>query len=100
MWELKQAACQIDNVMYMPQAYIPCLAAMIKIDPKNEFIIGLIHDYIGMSNWTYLKPSLEALKTVGTPEALDLLMRAVAFWMPELDKKQQRIVQEIMKEKR
>jgi len=100
IWELKQAACQVDNVMYLPQAYTPCLAAMVKLDPRNEFIVGLIHDYIGMSNWYYLKASLEALKTAGTPEALDLLTRAVAFWMPELDKKQQRIVQETMKGKR
>lgn len=95
IWELKQAACQVDDIMYMPQAYTHCLEAMVKLDPKNEFIIDLVHCYIGMSNWNYIKASLQALKTVGTPEALDLLKRAVVFWLPELDKKQARIVQEI-----
>jgi HEAT repeat protein len=99
IWELKQAACQVDDIMYMPQAYTHCLEAMVKLDPKNEFITGLIHDYIGMTNWYFIKASLQALKTIGTPEALDLLTRSVAFWMPELDKKQKRIVQEIVEGK-
>lgn len=100
IWELKQAACQVDDIMYIPQAYCHCLEAAIKLDPKNELIVGLIHDYIGMTNWYFIKASLQGLKTIGTPEALELLSRSAAFWMPELDKKQKRIVQEIVDGKR
>ncbi|HVK17990.1 MAG TPA: hypothetical protein VM533_13660 [Fimbriiglobus sp.] len=80
----------------MPQAYEHCLDTLVRIDPANELVVGLIHDLIGLTNWHPLKASLRALKTIGTPEALDLLARAVTFWMPELDKKEQRIVREIV----
>jgi hypothetical protein len=49
-----------------------------------------------LPHWVCLKTSLHALKTIGTPEALDLLKRAAAFWKPDLDKKQRRIVEEIV----
>jgi hypothetical protein len=39
---------------------------------------------------------LQALRAIGTPEALDPLKRAAAFWKPDLDKKQQRIVGHII----
>jgi hypothetical protein len=84
----------------MPLAYEHCLEALLKIDPKNPFVIGLIHDHLGLTNWYPLKASLKGLRTIETPGALDLLQRAAAFWMPELDKKQRRIVEEIVAGKR
>lgn len=74
-----------------------CLAALVRIDPENPLVVGLIHDHIGLTNWHPLKASLEALKTIGTPESFDLLKRAAVFWMPELDKKERRLVEEILK---
>ena len=53
-------------------------------------------DWLRSHTWYPLKASLQALKTIGTPEAIDLLKRAVVFWMPELDKKQKRTVQKIV----
>jgi len=100
VWELQQAACAVDRITSMPQAYNHCLEALLRLDPKSDLIVGLIHDHIGITNWYFIKASLQALKTVGTKEALDLLARSAAFWMPELDKKQKRIIQEIVDGKR
>lgn len=96
IWELQQAAARVDDVCGTPQAYTHCLDALLKLDPQNDLIVGLIHDHIGLTNWHPLKASLQALKRIGTPEALDLLKRAVAFWNPELDNKQKRIAGEIL----
>ncbi len=100
VWDLIKAARRVDPVTGMPQAYEDCLEALVKIAPTEELVIGLIHDYIGLTNWYPLKASLQALKIIGTTEALDLLERAAVFWTPELDKKQKRIVQEIVSGKR
>lgn len=100
IWDLIATARRIDPVTDMPQSYPDCLEALVKIDRENDLIVGLIHDQIGLTNWYPLKASLEALKAIGTKEALDLLSRSVAFWIPELDKKQKRIVQEIVDGKR
>jgi len=100
IWDLIGAASRVDPITRMPQAYPDCVEALVKIAPKEEMLVGLIHDYIGLTNWYPLKASLQALATIGTSEALDLLKRAVAFWRPELDKKQKRIVHEIVSGKR
>ena len=95
VYALLKAARRLDPLTDFPQSYDECLDALVKIDPGHPYVRGLIHTHIGLSNWYPLKASLTALKTIGSPEALDLLSRAVAFWMPELDKKQKRIVEEI-----
>ena len=95
IWELRKAASRFDEVTQFPQCYEDCLDAMVRIDPQSPYVMGLIHNHIGLANWYSVKASLSALKTIGSPEALDLLNRAVVFWMPELDKKQKRIVEEI-----
>ncbi len=100
VWELLTAACRIDSVTHMPQAYPECLAALIQIAPQNVSVLGLIHNFIGLDNWYPLKASLAALQEIGTPQAHDLLKRAVVFWSPELDKKQRRIVDGIVEGKR
>jgi HEAT repeat protein len=95
IWELMAAAQRIDPTTLAPQSYVHCLKALVAIG-ANEFAIGLVHNCIGISNWHPLKASLEALATIGTPEALDLLKRAVEFWTPELDKKQKQIVERLL----
>src|SRR5580765_6284480 len=69
VFELLKAACHIQRPGGMPEAYEHCLEALIKIDPKNPFVTGLIHDHIGLTNWSPVKASLQALQTIGTPEA-------------------------------
>ncbi len=100
VWDLIAAARGIDPVTGMPQSYPDCLDALVKIMPECDLVLGLVHDQIGLTNWYPLKASLQALKTIGTKESIDLLKRSAAFWMPELDKKQKRIVQEIVAQKR
>lgn len=100
VWELLTAACRIDPVTHMPQAYPECLAALVRIEPQNISVFGLIHNFIGLDNWYPLKASLAALRAIGTPQALALLKRATDFWWPELHKKQRRIVVEIAEGKR
>jgi len=98
IWELMTAAQQIDPDTLAPQSYMHCLNALVAIG-ANDWAVELIHNCIGISNWHPLKASLEALATIGTPEALDLLKRAAAFWMPELDKKQKQIVERLLPSK-
>jgi hypothetical protein len=100
VYELRQAARQLDPLTGMPQSYDDCIAALVQIDPQHPYVLELIHNHIGLTNWYPLKASLTALKIIGNEQALDLLKRAVAFWMPELDKKQKRIVEEILAGKR
>jgi HEAT repeat protein len=100
VWDLIAAAKIIERYSGLPGHYPHCVEALVKIAPECDLVVGLIHDYIGITNWHFVKASLEGLKTIGTDEAIDLLKRAAAFWMPELDKKQQRIIQEIVAGKR
>jgi HEAT repeat protein len=97
VWKLIMAASHVDTTTLMPQAYPDCLAALVRIAPQSFLVLALIHNFIGLDNWYPLKASLIALRTIGTPQALDLLKRAIDFWWPELDKKQRRIVERIAK---
>jgi hypothetical protein len=66
--------------------YSACLNALLKLKVDDAWIVEYVHQHIGLSNPDDLLHSLAALKTIGTPEALDLFRRAVAFWLPELNK--------------
>ena len=98
IWKLMEAAQRIDPATWAPQSYMHCLNALVAIG-ANDWAIELVHSCIGISNWHPLKASLQALATIGTPEALDLLRRAAEFWMPELDKKQKQIVERLLPSK-
>jgi len=93
---LLSAAHHCDPDLMMPQAYPDCLEALMKIDPKNPFVLELIHSHIGCNNWYFVKASFQAMKAIGTPASLELLNRSVTFWMPELNKMQKRIVEKIL----
>src|SRR6185295_10069999 len=60
IWELMAAAQRIDPATLAPQAYVYCLNALVAIE-ANDWAVGLIHNWIGFSNWQPLKASLEAL---------------------------------------
>jgi HEAT repeat protein len=94
--DLLAAAVRIDDVSRMPQAYPECVRALAAIQPDHWELPTVIKTFIGLDNWVPIRASLEALKAIGTPESLDILRRAAAFWMPELNKMQRRVVQEII----
>jgi hypothetical protein len=96
MPDLLAAAARVDGPTGMPQAYPQCVEAMAAIDPKNPELVALIKNFVGLDNWVPISASLRALKKVGTPEAKDLLHRTAAFWMPELNKMQRRVVEQLL----
>ena len=94
--DLLAAATRMDDVTRTPQAYTECIRALVKIQPDHWELPTVIKTFIGMDNWIPIRASLEALKAIGTPEAIDLLNRAAAFWMPELNKMQRGVVEKIL----
>jgi len=69
-----------------PNCYSACLKALVAIEADGDQITEYVHDHIGLSSPDDLVDSLTALKTVGSKRSLDLFARAVAFWLPELNK--------------
>ncbi len=96
MDDLLAAAARIDGPTGVPQAYPDCVAAMAAIDPRHPELLPLIKNFVGLDNWVPISASLRALRTMGTPEANGLLRRAAAFWLPELNKMQRRVVEELL----
>ncbi len=97
MDDLLAAAVRIDDATQVPQAYPDCVAAMAKIEPTHPELVPLIKQFVGLDNWVPISASLRALKTIGTPESLELLQRMAKFWEPELNKMQKRMVAQILK---
>jgi hypothetical protein len=64
-------------------AYSACLDALVKLEFEPDYLLEFIQTHIGLE--FSLIESLEALRSVGTPEARDLAKRALAFWLPELN---------------
>ena len=96
MDDLLAAAGRIDPVSEMPQAYPECVEAMAVIEPSHPELLPLIKRFVGLDNWVPISTSLRALKTIGTPEATELLQRTAAFWAPELSKTQRRVVDQLL----
>jgi HEAT repeat protein len=96
MPDLLNAAAKVDHRGGIPQSYAECVEAMAAIEPLHRELVPLIKYFIGLDNWGPLSASLRALKTIGTPEALDLMRRMATFWQPELNKMQFRVVQQIL----
>jgi hypothetical protein len=96
MADLLTAAARVDGPTGMPQAYAECVTAMAAIEPQHPELLPLIKNFVGLDNWGPLSASLKALKTIGTPEAKDLLHRTAAFWLPELNKMQRRVVEPLL----
>jgi hypothetical protein len=96
MPDLLTAAGRVDGPTGMPQAYPECVEAMAAIAPRHPELLVLIKNFVGLDNWVPISASLKALKTIGTPEAKDLLRRTATFWMPELNKMQRRVVEQLL----
>lgn len=85
-WQLQLAGGKVWAYSIYPNAYSACLNALVKIEADEEVILEYIHNHIGLVNQDDFVDSLRALEGIGTPDAIDLLKRAIAFWQPELDK--------------
>lgn len=96
MDDLLKAAANIDGITEMPQAYPECVAAMVTIQPLHPELVPLIKRFVGLDNWVPISASLKALNTIGTPEAKDLLRHMAGFWLPELNKTQRRVVEQLL----
>jgi len=94
-WQLYVLGGRIWGYSLYANCYSTCLDALMKLQADQEGIIEYIHKHIGLSDDDFLD-SLKALKAIGTPEALDLFKRAVAFWQPVLDKTHTKQLQKIV----
>jgi hypothetical protein len=81
--QLKLRGGQIWSYSGCANAYSACLDALVKLEYEPEYLIEFVQAHIGLGS--DLLDSLEALRSVGTPEARDLAKRALAFWSPELN---------------
>ena len=82
--QLRFRGAQIWSYSGYANAYSACLDALAKLEYDPDFLCEFVQTHIGLSSDDLLA-SLEALRSVGTPEARDLAKRAAAFWMPELN---------------
>ena len=76
--------------------YSACLDALVSLGAEEDVILEYVHNHIGLVNPDDLLDSLKALQAVGSPEALDLFGRAVAFWQSELNKGMTKKVQALV----
>jgi hypothetical protein len=77
-------------------SYSVCLKALMKLEVDGERIVDYVHSHIGLIAPFDVEANFTALAQVGTPEANDLMKRAEAFWLPELNMAQAKKVKAIM----
>jgi hypothetical protein len=82
--QLRARGAQVWSYSGYANAYSACLDALVKLEYDPDFLCEFVQMHIGLGSDDLLD-SLEALRTVGTPEARDLAKRAAGFWMPELN---------------
>jgi hypothetical protein len=68
------------------------MSAMLKMPT----VVTLVSPIVGRKQRPRSSHSRSPLKTVGTPESLDLMRRIAAFWQPELNKMQRRVVNQLL----
>jgi hypothetical protein len=82
--QLMARGAQVWSYSGYANAYSACLDALVKLEYDPDFVCEFVQSHIGLSSDALLD-SLDALRSIGTPEARDLAKRAAAFWMPELN---------------
>jgi hypothetical protein len=95
MDDLLAAASRVDE-RGMPLSYAECVEAMAAIGPLDPRLVPLIRRFEGLDNWVPISASLRALKAIGTSEALTQLRDTAAFWQPNLNKMQRRVVEQLL----
>jgi hypothetical protein len=93
VWQLWLAGSKVWGYSLYSNCYLSCLEALLALKVEDDTIVEYIHNHIGSQTQDALVDTLKALKTIGSPAAIDLFRRAVAFWMPELDKTHTKKVQ-------
>jgi hypothetical protein len=81
--QLKMRGAQVWSYSGYANAYSACLDALVKLEYEPDYLIEFIQTHIGLESSVI--ESLEALRSIGTPEARDLAKRALAFWQSELN---------------
>jgi hypothetical protein len=81
--QLKMRGGQTWSYSGYANAYSACLDALVKLEYEADYLLEFIQTHIGLGH--NLIENLEALRSIGTPEARDLAKRAIAFWAPELN---------------
>jgi hypothetical protein len=85
--QLRLRGAQVWSYSGYANAYSSCLDALVKLEHDPDDLCDFVQTHIGLSPDSFLD-SLQALASVGTPEAKNLAKRAVAFWQPELNASQ------------
>jgi hypothetical protein len=93
--QLRHRGAQMWSYSGYANAYSTCLDALVKTGYEPEFLCEYVQTHIGLGPDDLIS-SLEALRTLGTPEARDLAKRAAAFWMPELNMSQTKKVKALL----
>ena len=104
--ELTESRLDLESQLYQtgnrvwehsgyPNCYSECLNTLLKLEADPEFIIEYVRDHIGLGNPDDLLASLNALKTIGTSDAISILKRAATFWLPDLNAKYAKQVKSI-----
>ena len=96
--QLMRAGSKVWSYSGYSNSYSACLNALVKLKVNPDFLIEHVHQHIGLGSPDDLINSLNALKAVGSPDALDLLKRAAAFWLPELNMKYTKQVNKLVEE--
>jgi hypothetical protein len=89
--QLMARGAQVWSYSGYANAYSACLDALVKLEYDPDFICEFVQSHVGLSSDDLIS-SLEALSRIGTPDARDLAERAAAFWMPELNKAEEKKV--------
>jgi hypothetical protein len=93
--QLRHRGAQVWSYSGYANAYSACLDALVKTGYDPDYVCEFVQTNVGLSPDDLIS-SLEALRSVGTPEARDLAKRAAAFWMPELNMSQTKKVKALL----
>lgn len=63
-----------------PQRFCESIAALVRITPSDPRLIAVIQAALPCSNYGIFKAGVEALASIGTPEALDTIKWIDKFW--------------------
>lgn len=94
-WQLMLVGSKVWSYSMYANCYSTCLNALVKLEVDSDGLVEFVQGHIGLGP-DDLIDSLNALKAVGSPEALSILKRAAAFWLPELNMKYAKQVQKIL----
>ena len=63
-----------------PQCFCESIAALVRINPSDPRLVAIIQAALPCSNYGIFKAGVEALASIGTPEAFDTIKWIDKFW--------------------